>query len=303
GGPAMQRLFDLVGRVADATATVLIEGESGTGKELVARALHTGSRRAGWAFVAVNCAALSPGLLDSELFGHERGAFTGAAGLRIGRFEAAEGGTLFLDEVGEMDLALQAKLLRVLEQREVVRVGSNEPIPVDVRLVAATNCNLRERVEEEAFREDLFFRLNVVRLRTPPLRERIEDLPLLVDTFLEELAAGHGRPVPELGAGVLERLQAHTWPGNIRELRNCLETLLLTAAGDSLEEADLPPELREGAGAPPARSLSMRPLAEVERELIANTLREVGGNRAHAARVLGISARTLYRRIKELGLS
>ncbi|MFB3065322.1 MAG: sigma-54-dependent transcriptional regulator [Planctomycetota bacterium] len=300
--PGMQRVFDLILRVADASATVLIEGASGTGKELVARALHGGSRRAAGPFVAVNCAALSPGLLDSELFGHERGAFTGAESRRIGRIEAADGGTLFLDEVGEMDPHLQAKLLRALEQREVVRVGSNVAIPVDVRLVAATNCDLRRRVSEGAFREDLFFRLNVVRVQLPPLRERVEDIPLLIDAFLEELAAEHGRPALPISEAAIEVLQAHSWPGNIRELRNCVEMLLLTAVTERIEPGDLPPEMQQGSAAPPPQRLSMRPLQEVERELIANTLREVSGNRARAARILGISARTLYRRIKELGL-
>jgi two-component system response regulator HydG len=300
--PAMQQLFDLVRRVGDSRATVLVEGESGTGKELVARAIHAGSPRAGAPFVPVNCAALSTGLLESELFGHEKGAFTGAYARRVGRFEAANGGTLFLDEVGEMEGVLQAKLLRALEEHEIVRVGSNEPIPVDVRVLAATNRPLKERVEEGSFRRDLFYRLNVVRVEVPALRARPGDIPLLVDAFLTELAAEHGRARPVLAAEVMGRLAAMPWPGNIRELRNCLETMLLTCGTDSIEVDDLPDDAQD-AGLPPSDApLSMRPIAEVERELIRNTLRDLKGNRARAARALGISTRTLYRRIKELGL-
>ena len=299
---AMQRLYRRVERVGDSQATVLVEGESGTGKELVARAIHDCSPRRHGPFVAVNCAALSPSLLESELFGHERGAFTGAHARRRGRFEAAEGGTLLLDEIGEMEPGLQAKLLRALEEREIVRVGSNEPLPVDVRVVAATNRSLRARVDEGTFRADLFFRLNVVRLALPPLRERPGDVPELVDAFLDELVERHGCERPRVEPRLLDRMRALPWPGNVRELRNCVETMLLTGPADALGPDDLPPELagrRRAAGV----SLSMRPIAEVEKELIANTLRELDGNRARAAQALGISARTLYRRIKELGLS
>jgi len=299
--PAMQRLFDLVKRVGDSRATVLVEGESGTGKELVARAIHAGSPRVGAPFVPVNCAALSTGLLESELFGHEKGAFTGAYATRVGRFEAAHGGTLFLDEVGEMEGVLQAKLLRALEELEIVRVGSNEPIPVDVRVVAATNRPLKERVEEGSFRRDLFYRLNVVRVEVPALRARAGDIPLLVDAFLDELAAEHGRARPALADEVMGRLAAMPWPGNIRELRNCLETMLLCGA-DPIQVGDLPTDAQDGGLPASDAPLSMRPIAEVERELIRNTLRDLKGNRARAARALGISTRTLYRRIKELGL-
>jgi DNA-binding NtrC family response regulator len=298
--PPMQQLFDLVGRVADSRATVLIEGESGTGKELVARAIHTRSPRAGGPFVAVNCAALAAGILESELFGHERGAFTGAHAARAGRFEAAHGGTLFLDEIGELPGHLQAKLLRAVEEREVVRVGGNDPRPVDVRLLAATNRPLRERVEAGAFRADLFFRLNVVRIAVPPLRDRPGDVPRLVDAFLDELSFEHGVPRPEVDATLLRRLGELRWPGNVRELRNMVETMLLTG-GPRLAAEDLPAD----APAPlsPGTPLSMRPIADVERELILNTLRDLEGNRTLAAKALGISARTLYRRIKELGLT
>jgi len=300
--PVMQHMLDLVRRVGDSHATVLIEGESGTGKELVARAIHAGSPRVGAPFVPVNCAALSTGLLESELFGHEKGAFTGAYATRIGRFEAAHGGTLFLDEVGEMEGVLQAKLLRALEEFEIVRVGSNDPIPVDVRVVAATNRPLKERVEEGSFRQDLFYRLNVVRIEVPALRARAGDIPLLVDVFLDDLAAEHGRARPALDDDLMGRLAAMPWPGNIRELRNCLETMLLTGGADRIQVGDLPADAQEGGLPASDALLSMRPIAEVERELIRNTLRDLKGNRARAARTLGISTRTLYRRIKELGL-
>ncbi|MHC4957850.1 MAG: sigma-54-dependent transcriptional regulator [Planctomycetota bacterium] len=298
----MQGLYGRIERVGDSQATVLIEGESGTGKELVARAVHDCSPRRHGPFVAVNCAALSASLLESELFGHERGAFTGAHTRRRGRFEAADGGTLMLDEIGEMEPGLQAKLLRALEEREIVRVGSNEPIPVDVRVVAATNRSLRERVGEGTFRADLFYRLNVVRLALPPLRERAEDIPELVATFLDDLAGQHGCERPGIEPRLLDRLRGLAWPGNVRELRNCVETMLLTGPGAELGPDDLPADIA-GRRRPPAEGLSMRPIADVERELIANTLKELAGNRARAAEALGISARTLYRRIKELGLS
>jgi two-component system response regulator HydG len=301
--PVMQALFARIRRVADSHATVLVEGESGTGKELVARAIHAHSPRAGGPFVAVNCAALSAGLLESELFGHEKGAFTGAYGTRIGRFEAAHGGTLFLDEIGEMDAGLQAKLLRALEEREIIRVGSNDTIPVDVRVVAATNRPLRARMEEGEFRADLFYRLHVVKLAVPPLRERAGDIPLLVETLLDELAAEHDCPRPRVAPEAMAALAARAWPGNVRELRNCLASMLLTCAGDTVGSADVPEAgPREAAAASTGGGLSMRPIADVERELISNTLRELQGNRARAARALGISTRTLYRRIKDLGL-
>jgi two-component system response regulator HydG len=297
--PPMRQLFDLVKRAADSRATVLVEGESGTGKELVALAVHALSPRAAGPFVPVNCAALAPGVLESELFGHERGAFTGAHAARAGRFEAADGGTLFLDEVAEMDARLQAKLLRAVEEREVTRVGGNDPRVVDVRLVAATNRPLRDRVAEGAFRADLFFRLNVVRIAVPALRDRPGDIPLLVDAFLSELSAEHGVPRPKVDDGLLRRLAELPWPGNVRELRNCLESMLLVG-GPCLTPADLP---ADAPVVPPKPPLSMRPIADVERELILNTLKDLEGNRTRAAKALGISARTLYRRIKELGLS
>ena len=298
---SMQRMIDRLRRVADSHATVLIEGESGTGKELVARALHARSPSAGGPYVAVNCAALSAGLLESELFGHEKGAFTGAFSRRVGRFEAAHGGTLFLDEVGEMEAPLQAKLLRALEEREIVRVGGNDSIAVDVRVVAATNRALKERVAEGTFRADLYYRLNVVRLVVPPLRERAGDVGLLTRAFLDELVEEHGVARPALDDAVLARLASQPWPGNVRELRNCVETMLLTCADGRITLNDLP-GARPDTPPPNAAGLSMRAIADVERELIRNTLRDLDGNRAQAATALGISIRTLYRRIKELGL-
>jgi two-component system response regulator HydG len=295
----MAHLFGLIRRVGPTDATVLVEGESGTGKELVARAIHALSPRAQGPLVAVNCAALAPGVLESELFGHERGAFTGALATRAGRFEAADGGTLFLDEIGELDARLQAKLLRAVEEREVVRVGGNDPIPLDVRLIAATNRRLRDRVAAGTFRADLYFRLNVIRLAVPPLRERTGDVPLLVGAILDELQAEHHVDPPEVDPALLRRLAELPWPGNVRELRNCLERMLLVG-GPRLTLEDLP---ADAPAAAPRAPLSMRPLADVERELIANTLKDLKGNRARAAKALGISARTLYRRIRELGLS
>ena len=221
--PAMQELFERVRKVGNSHATVLIEGESGTGKELVARAIHELSPRADGPFVAINCAALSPSLLESELFGHEKGAFTGAHKTRCGRFELADGGTLLLDEIGEMDPSLQAKLLRALEEMEVVRVGGDAPVRVDVRVIAATNRSLRRRVEEGAFREDLFYRLHVIRIEVPPLRERRGDIPLLVDSMVDELAVLHGMPRPPIAEEAMRRLAAARWPGNVRELRNLVE--------------------------------------------------------------------------------
>jgi len=300
--PAMQDLFERVRRVGNSHATVLIEGESGTGKELVARAIHELSPRADGPFVAINCAALSPSLLESELFGHEKGAFTGAHKTRCGRFELADGGTLLLDEIGEMDPSLQAKLLRALEEMEVVRVGGNAPVRVDVRVIAATNRSLRRRVEEGAFREDLFYRLHVIRIEVPPLRERRGDIPLLIDSMIDELAVLHGLPRPPITEEAVRRLAAARWPGNVRELRNLVERMLLLASGDEIVVDDLPTDLA-GGDQDGDRGLTMRPIAEVERELIRNTLRDLDGNREQAARVLGISTRTLYRRIKELGLS
>ncbi|MHC5211751.1 MAG: sigma-54-dependent transcriptional regulator [Planctomycetota bacterium] len=302
----IQAVFRILRQVAPTDVTVLITGESGTGKELVARALHQNSRRRNAPFVALNCAALPESLLESELFGHEKGSFTGATARKIGHIENAEGGTLFLDEVGDMPLTTQVKILRVLEQREIVRVGSSATIPVDIRVVAATNQNLMEAVSQRRFREDLYFRLQVVSLELPPLRDRPSDVPLLVEAFVTELADRHGTQVRGVAPEVLRLLQAQPWPGNVRELRNVVENMVVTGTHEVLQLSDLPPSLRSEA-VPPATSgdgftLAGRTADEVEREHIRATLALVGDNRAKAARMMGIGERTLYRKIKAYGL-
>ena len=297
------RLLDTLRQIAPTNATVLVYGESGAGKELVARALHNNSRRRKSRFVALNCGALSEGILESELFGHEKGAFTGATDLRLGRFEYADGGTLLLDEVGDMPLSTQVKLLRVLEQNEIVRVGSNAPRHVDVRIVAATHRRLEDLVKEGAFREDLYFRLKVVTLYIPSLRERKDDIPLLAAHFVKDLAAAHGKQVDELSHDALRRLTQHDWPGNVRELRNCIEHMIVVTTDPVLDVDDLPDHIVPGEwpGAEPPALVGIS-LAEAERELIRNTLALVGGNRVEAAKMLAIGERTLYRKIKEYQL-
>jgi two-component system, NtrC family, response regulator HydG len=304
--PAMQRIFEILARVSSTVATVLILGESGTGKELVAQALHQNSPRKGKPFVAVNCAALAEGLIESELFGHAKGAFTGAATAKEGRIVYADGGTLFLDEVGDMPLETQAKLLRVLEMREVVPVGDNRPRPVDIRLVAATNQDLRRMVGEGTFREDLFFRLQVVSIDLPPLRERAGDVPMLIDHFIGELSEEHGREIRGITPEARTLLVRYSWPGNVRELRNSIENMVVLARGELLAEEDVPASIVEGGGARASGSggsLAGRSLVEVERDLIAENLELMDGNREKTAKVLGIGERTLYRKIKEYGLS
>lgn len=300
----MRHLFDQVRQVAPTNATCLIMGESGTGKELVARALHQLSERQSRRFVAVNCAAISESLMESELFGHTRGAFTGATQPKEGKFEFADGGTLFLDEVGDMPLNTQAKLLRVLEDRQVTRVGANEPKQVDVRVLAATNQDLLAKVERKEFRQDLYYRLEVVCLRLPALRDRLEDVPLLVEHFLHQAATSHGVDLPSIDRAVIDRLQAHDWPGNVRQLSNTIHSMVVLDGDGTLGLDDLPPDL---AGlAPRAESglatLGSRTLAEVEREMIALHLKKADGNRAKAASSLGMSERTLYRKLKEAGI-
>ena len=309
----MTRVFEILARVSPTNATVLVLGESGTGKELIARAIHTNSDRRDHNFVAVNCAALTEGLIESELFGHVKGAFTGAVGDKEGRVAYADGGTLFLDEIGDMPLATQAKLLRVLEAREVVQVGGNDPRSVDIRLVAATNRNLREMVEDGEFREDLFHRLQVVELMLPPLRERTGDVPLLIDHFIEEFRELHGRQVDGISPEARALLARYRWPGNVRELRNAVENMVLLAGGATLSVDDVPESIRaataagggDGAaqGGAGGYDLAGRSLDEVERALIRANLELMDGNRKKAAEVMGIGERTLYRKIKEYGLS
>ena len=303
----MQRVFDVLQQVAGTHATVLVLGESGTGKELVARAIHTNSPRKDQPFVAVNCAALSQGLIESELFGHVKGAFTGAIGAKEGMLVYADGGTLFLDEVGDMPLETQAKLLRVLETREVQPVGGNTTRKVDVRLVAATNRDLRELVTKSKFREDLLFRLQVVTIELPPLRERPGDLPLLIDHFVNELAKEHGRSVRGIAPEARAVLSRYEWPGNVRELRNALENMVLLSRTDVLDVEDVPEHIRRASGIPgksPGHyELAGRRLDEVERALIEANLALCQGNRQKAAKLMGIGERTLYRKLKEYGLS
>ncbi|MDJ0974846.1 MAG: sigma-54 dependent transcriptional regulator [Planctomycetota bacterium] len=300
----MHRIFDVMNQIVDTDATVLVQGESGTGKELIAHALHNAGPRRNRPFIPLNCAALAEGVLESELFGHEQGAFTGATAQRKGRFEAADGGTLFLDEIGDMPLSTQAHLLRALESGEIVRVGSNDPIQVDVRVVAATNRDLDAMVREGSFREDLCFRLRVVQLDLPPLRERLADLPHLAEHFLAEAATRHSRPGKSFSPEALDLLMGYRWPGNVRELKNAVESMVLLS-----REATIPPEVvpayvRPAGDRPDVLgSLSGLPLDDVERALITNTLRDVGGNRERASQMLGISTRTLYRKIKAYGLS
>ena len=301
---AMQRIFDILGQISATNATVLIEGESGTGKELIARALHNNSPRRARPFVALNCAALSEGILESELFGHEKGAFTGADQQRHGRFEYAQHGTLFLDEVGDMPMTTQIKLLRVLEEREIFRVGSNTPIKVDVRIVAATNQNLEALVREKRFREDLYFRLNVVRLHLPPLRERPDDIPLLIDAFLQEFNNAHGKNITGVKPDALEVLYRYPWPGNVRELKNCIESMVVIGRADVLALADVPPHISATppASAPEPAIAAGMSLDEVEKLLIERTLERTDGNREEAARILKIGERTLYRKLDKYGL-
>ena len=302
--PAMRDLASTIGRVARMRTTVLVLGESGVGKELVARAIHFRSPRADGPFIAINCAALPPHLIESELFGHEKGAFTGAVSRRAGKFELAHRGTLFLDEVGETDLGTQAKLLRVLEQQEFMRVGGTQSVRVDVRVVAATNADLERLVAEGQFREDLYYRLKVVALRVPPLRERREDIPELTSQVLERVCRANGLAPRRLAEGAERALLAYSWPGNVRELLNTIEAVVVSSAGEVVEAADLPAALQReaprAAGRRPAGSA--RALREIEAEAIVAALAAEGGSRTRAAAVLGIGLRTLRRRINELGL-
>jgi len=300
--PAMQEVFETIRQAAPTRATVLIQGESGTGKELVARALHQCSPRRDGPFVPVHCAALAPTLLESELFGHEKGAFTGALERRRGRFELADGGTLFLDEIGEIDAALQVKILRVLEERKFERVGGTETVSVDVRLVAATNRDLRARVAEGSFREDLFYRLHVVNLTLPPLRARDGDVVLLAQHYLKTLAEENGKPPVAISPEAMDVLQAYPWPGNVRELRNVIERMVVLGSGERLVAADLPAAVRDGAGGLALASRAGRVLRDAERQLIAEALRRHRNNRTKAAQDLGISRRTLHRKLNEFGL-
>jgi DNA-binding NtrC family response regulator len=305
--PAMVQVFETIKQVAPSRATVLVQGESGTGKELAAHAIHHLSPRAKGKFVAVHCAALTPELLASELFGHEKGAFTGAFERRIGRFEQAKGGTLFLDEIGEIDSATQVKILRVLGERTFERVGGGETLNADVRLIAATNKDLSKLVAEGKFRDDLFFRLHVVPLTMPPLRDRKVDIPLLVEAFLKDAALENEKPRRDLASEAMQRVLEYDWPGNVRELRTAIEHGVVMASGPQIGLRDLPATLRAEASrsapastAAHANGLNLR---DSETALILRSLEECRGSRSAAAQKLGISRRTLHRRLQELNIS
>jgi len=328
---AMQQVFKLIGQLAASDATALITGESGTGKELVARAIYHHSTRNGQPFLAVNCAAIPEQLLESELFGHERGSFTGATTQRVGKFEQCNHGTLFLDEIGDMTPATQTKVLRVLQSGTFERVGGNQPITVDVRIIAATNKPLERAVATRQFREDLFYRLNVVRVQIPPLRERRDDIPLLVNYFLQKFAREQKTSPKSVASGVGRALEKYHWPGNVRELENVIRRALVMAKGDAILPGDLPPEVT-GQGVPAggttassaavqgegnaseivllARQLfqwarrdpSLKIIPSVERELVIQALKEAGGNQVHAAKLLGITRATLRKRVEKFGI-
>ena len=304
----MQRVMDIVRQVAPARATVLIQGESGTGKELLAKAIHQLSPRSTKSMVTVHCAALSPTLLESELFGHEKGAFTGAHERRIGRFEQAEGGTLFLDEIGEVDETTQVKLLRFLGERSFERVGGNKTLSADVRVVAATNKNLKELVGQGEFREDLYFRLNVVELWSPPLRERLDDVPLLALHFLREFAIENTKNISDFTADALEAMIRYEWPGNVRELRTAVEHAVVLSKDEMIQLTDLPHSV-QSRGVIQSEVQLNQPiigkgvtLEEAEKQLIIRTLKECRGNRTAAAKKIGISRRTLHRKLHRYGL-
>ena len=312
--PQMHRIISLLQQVAPTDSTVLIQGENGSGKELVARALHQNSRRKSKPFVPLNISALPESTLESELFGHEKGSFTGAERRRIGMFEYANGGTLFLDEIGEMPMNTQIKLLRVLEDGQITRVGTNEPLKVNVRMVAATNADLKEMVAKGSFRKDLYYRLNVVNVVLPPLRERKMDIPLLMDHFLKEMIARHGKQVTGFSKAAQGALIAYDWPGNIRQLRNTVERMLVVDLDGLLDVDDLPDDIpplhpdKVDTTRPPLDAsghdgLVGRPLEDVEKFYIQRALEMTGGKREEAAEMLGIGERTLYRKIKEWGLT
>jgi DNA-binding NtrC family response regulator len=303
--PLMKQVFRIAAKVAPTNISVLIQGESGTGKELLARAIHINSRRSDAEFRPINCAGLSETLLESELFGHVKGAFTGAAADRKGLFEIADQGTLFLDEIGDMPLAMQAKLLRVLEDGVIIPVGSNKPVKVDVRIISATNSDLARMVSEKKMRQDLYFRIKGVSLTIPPLRNRRQDIPDLIYAFLEQMCREIGRDMLNVSEKAMNILINYNWPGNIRQLRNAVRTMAVMCDGDMIDISDIPPDIHTVLGLPNPSSpagLAGRPLNEIEKQAIAGTLALVENNREKAANLLGIGERTLYRKIKEYDL-
>jgi len=299
----MQRLFELIENVAQTDAPVLIHGQSGTGKELVARAIHEESPRKDKPFIKVNCAALNENLLESELFGHEKGSYTGADRTRIGRFEAAHEGTVFLDEIGDIPLATQVKLLRVLEEKEIERVGDHKPIPVDVRIISATNKHLEALIAQDLFREDLFFRINVFPLKCPSLSERLDDIHLIVQNFIEQNAAKVSKNIVGLTPETMETLLTYSWPGNVRELRNAIEYAFVLCSGNWISKEHLPPKITANGKRPLANHHQSSASWEEERKKLINTLCEVGGNQSEAARLLGVSRVTVWKRIKKYGIN
>ena len=300
--PAMKKAFEMVEQVAPSRASVLITGESGVGKELVASAIHSLSPRRGSKFVQVHCAALTETLLESELFGHERGAFTGAVSRRRGRFELADGGTILLDEIGEISQNIQIKLLRVLQERAFERVGGEQTLHVDVRVIAATNRDLKEEIDQGRFREDLYYRLNVVHVHVPPLRERQDDIALLADGFLKEFAAENGKDLDGIEPAALTALRRYSWPGNVRELQNGMESAVVMARGRAIELRDLPPAVRSAEDAPAIWLPLGSTLDQGERAIIRATLSHKQGNKSRTAEVLGISRKTLHRKMREYEL-
>ncbi len=300
----MESVYEMIRQVAPTRATVLVQGESGTGKELVAHAIHNLSARAQGPFIPVHCAALPRELLESELFGHEKGAFTGASERRLGRFELAEGGTLFLDEISDVDPAIQVKLLRVLEERRFERIGGQQTLDADIRLIAATNRDLEAMVNEGRFRQDLFYRLNVVHIILPPLRERPDDIPLLIKHFVKEFSTENNKVIDDVTPEVFSALMAYNWPGNVRELKNVVERMIVLSRTGKLTARDLPPAVRPDTGARQQVSgiRTNATIREANGQMIAAALKAADGNRTRAAKQLGISRRTLHRKLHEFGL-
>jgi two-component system response regulator HydG len=301
--PVMKNMIEMLAMVAPSEATVLIQGESGTGKELIARSIHYNSRRKDAPFVTVNCAAITDTLLESELFGHERGAFTGADKRREGRFMQANKGSIFLDEIGETSATMQVKLLRVIQEREIQRVGGEQVLKVDLRILAATNRDLQQAVAAGTFREDLFYRLNVVAVNVPPLRDRADDVPLLAQYFLERYSEKNRKPVKGFSPGAMDRMLRYPWPGNVRELENAVERAVILLIGDFITERELPMSITGALPGPSAPAVDPRPLEQIEKEAIFSALDACGGNKSEAARQLGINRKTLHNKLKLYGVN
>lgn len=300
--PPMQNVFELIDNVSLTDSPVMISGESGTGKELVARAIHEISARREKPFIKVNCAALNENLLESELFGHNKGAFTGADKTRIGRFEAAHRGTIFLDEIGDIPLSIQVKLLRTLEEKEIERVGDHTPIKTDVRLISASNKNLEKLIAEEKFREDLYFRINVFPMTCPPLHDRAEDIPMIVQNFIHRNSMKSGKKISGLTPEAMDKIMAYDWPGNVRELRNAIEYAFILCPGDSIDVEHLPPKITGTPQDYPAPATARMNTNHQKREALIKALRQAGGNRSEASRILGVSRVTVWKQIKKYGI-